>query len=475
MPFSDLREWIELLKRENELIEIDAEVDPHLELGTMCRWFIDKGPNKALLFNNVKGYSMPLLANAFSTRKKLDLALQLRGEQREAFILDRWHRSIEPVILSGNAPCQETVIGEDEADLEKLPIPWHNVDDGGRYISMGVLVTKDPETGSHNLSYCRIQLKSGKKAGINILPNKHAKRNAEMYWERGQAMPVSIFIGSDPILKLAAAASPPYGKSEYALAGAIRGQAVELSKSVTNDILVPSHAEFVIEGEVPANLLEEEGPFGEFTGYYGPAGPREVLFVKTITHRRDPIYQTLYTGTPVCDNHIMQELLRSAKVWEKVKQVLPNVKAVYCPPEAGNGFTVWISLYKHHDGEARLAMMAAWTSFEYVKHVFVVDDDVDIYDSRQRDWALATRVQADHDVLIVSNMVGMALDPSAQARRGDPARLGVFERARNDKAVMGIDCTRPLGVHFEKVVEVPEELLKNAEKRIRMEILKDRK
>jgi UbiD family decarboxylase len=466
MAFADLREWIDVLKQKNELMTINASVDPYLELGAICRYFIDHGPNKALLFNNVKGYSIPVLANAFSTRQRLNLALGIKDEKlREQFILEHWNKSIEPVLVN-EAVCQENVYLDENVDLNRFPIPWHNVDDGGRYISFGVLVTKDPESGIHNLSYARVQIKSNNKGGIMVTPNKHARRNMEKYWSRGENTPVSIFIGADPILKLAAAASPPYDVSEYNLAGALRGEAVKVIRSITNDLLVPADAEIVIEGEIPPDVLETEGPFGEFTGYYGPAGEREVLLVRAITHRNQPIYQTLYTGMPICDNHVMQELLRSAKVWERVKQVVPNVKAVYCPPQAGNGFTVWISMKKKHDGEPKLAMMAAWTAFEYVKHVFVVDEDVNIYDSKVREWVVATRVQADHDVLIIPGMVGMALDPSAQGRVGDPVRLGIFERARNHKAVMGIDCTKPLGVPFEKVVEVPDRLIEQVKQRL---------
>lgn len=467
MPYETMSDWLACLRDNDELLTIDAEVDPYLELGAICRWFLDHGPNKALLFNNVKGHHLPVLANVFGTRRRLDLALNLPiGESREGFVMDRWKKSIKPIVFDDDAPCHEVSHTGEGVDLDKLPIPWHNEGDGGRYISIGILVTKDPDGQVHNLSYARVQVREKAGGGIQITPNKHARLYMEAYHARGQAMPFAIVIGGDPVLQVAAAASPPFGHSEYELAGALRGEPVHVTKCLTSDLLVPSGAEIVLEGEIPPGVYEEEGPFGEFTGHYGDARPREVIVVKAVTHRKNPVYQTLYTGIPVCDNHILQELLRSAKVWERVKQVLPNVTAVYCPPEGGNGFTVWISLKKKHDGEARLAMMAAWTSFEYVKHVFVTDDDVDIYNPRQREWVLATRVQADHDVLIVPGMVGMALDPSAQAQWGGPARLGVFERPRNHKAVMGVDCTRPMGVKFEDVVTVSPVWMQHVERRL---------
>jgi 2,5-furandicarboxylate decarboxylase 1 len=466
VAWRDLRQFLEHLEARGDLLTISAPVDPLFELGAICRWFLDRGPNHALFFRQVAGHQMPVVANTLATRERLDWALQIGEVPRHRFVLDRWQSTVDPVRMSGSPPCQEEVWEGEEADLGRLPIPWHNVEDGGPYISMGILVVRDPESGVHNLSYARVQVKGARVGGIQILPEKHARRILERYQAAGQPMPVAIAIGVDPVLSLAAAASPPWGVSEYGLAGAWRGEPVEVAEARTVPVLVPAWAEIVIEGQIPPEAVEQEGPFGEFTGYYGPAGPRNRLEVQAITLRRDAIFQTLYTGLPICDNHIMQELLRSAKVWDKLRQSLPNITAVYCPPEAGNGFTVWIALKKRHEGEPRQAMLAAWTAFEYVKHVFVVDDDVDIYDARQREWAVATRVQADRDVLIVPRLIGMALDPSAQGQWGAPMRLGIEETPRTLKAGMGIDATRPLGVNYEPVVRVPESWMRHVAARL---------
>lgn len=447
-------------------MNIDAPVDLRFELGAMCRWFLNQGPNRALRFCNVCGHAMPVIADTLVTRERLDLALQLGDVPRYRFVLERWQSTVEPVRVAGVPPCQEEVWRGEQADLGCFPIPWHNVEDGGPYISMGILVVRDSDTDVHNLSYARVQVKGPRLGAIQILPEKHARRILERYQAAGRPMPVAVAIGVDPVLSLAAAASPPWGISEYGLAGALRGEPVEVAEALTVPVFVPAWAEMVIEGQIPAEAVEEEGPFGEFIGYYGPMGFRTRREVRAITLRRNAIFQTLYTGLPVCDNHVMQELLRSPKVWDKLRQTLPNITAVYCPPEAGNGLTVWIAFQKRHEGEPRQAMLAAWTAFVYVKHAVLVDDDLYIYEPRQPEWAVATRVQADQDVLIVPCLAGMALGPSVRGQWGAPMRLGIAQTPRRLKAGMGIDATRPLGIPYEPVVRVPQEWTRRVAERL---------
>lgn len=463
MAFRDLREWIEFLREQGELLTVSENVSTKETVGAVCRYLIDRGPNKAVLFTSVEGHSIPVFANSFSTRERLNAALGVTPENRMQFIMECWEKAVSPIIADkAKAPVKEIVRKGKEASFYDFPIPWHNRLDGGPYISFGVLICRDEQNGHHNLSYQRLQIKSAKRAGINVEPGKHARKVMDRAYAENREMPVAIAIGLAPSLNIAAAASPPWGVNEYELAGALLGEPVELVSAETSDLLVPAHAEIVLEGVILPNVAEEEGPFAEFTGHYGTVGPRSVFELRAVTMRQNPIYHTLYTGMPICDNHVIQELLRAAKVWEGLKKSLPNITDVYCPPQAGNGFTVYIAMKKRHDGEPKLAMMAAWTSFHYVKHVIVVDDDIDIHDPVQREWVVATRVQADKDVLIIPGMVGHVLDPSAQGTFGVPARLGVQEVPRGTRAVMGIDATRPLGVDFPPVARVHPERLEQA-------------
>ncbi|MCL6562374.1 MAG: UbiD family decarboxylase [Firmicutes bacterium] len=464
MAYRDLREWINRLREMGELLVIDRPVSSDLELGAICRYLLDRGPNRAVLFTAVDGGTVPVLANAFASRRRVNAALEVTEANRMAFVLERWERRIPPrEVPPSAAPLLEVEAQGEAVDLSRFPIPRHNPGDGGRYISFGILIVREPESGRHNLSYQRILVRGPRQGLINIEPNKHARRIWEQYRQRGEAMPVAVAIGVDPALNLAAAASPPWEVDEYDLAGAFRGEPVEVVRLPEVPLLVPAQAEIVLVGRVLPDQEELEGPFAEFTGHYGAVVPNPVLEIDRIYHRRHPIYHTLYTGRPVCDNHVIQELLRSGKVWQAVRRVLPNVTAVYCPPQGANGYTVWIALDKRHNGEPKLAMMAAWTAFQYAKHVYVVDSDVDIYDPVQREWVVATRVQADRDVWIIPEMVGHVLDPSAQGEWGAPERLGIAEVPRGTRAVMGIDATRPLGVSFPAVVEVEPEQLDRAQ------------
>lgn len=457
MAFRDLREWIHCLDTHNELLTVSEQVSANQQIGGVCRYLLDQGPNKAVLFEAVDGKGIPVFANSFSTKRRLHLALGITEENRMQFIMDRWAKSVVPAIVQ-EAPVKEVVRVGEEASFLDFPIPWHNPLDGGPYISFGVLICKDPDTGYHNLSYQRMQMKGARRAGINVEPGKHSRSMLDKALAEHGELPVAIAIGMEPALNLAAAASPPWGSGEYELAGAFRGEPVELIQAETMDLLVPARAEIILEGAILPEL-EEEGPFAEFTGHYGTVGPRHIFELRGVTMRRSPIFHTLYTGLPVCDNHVIQELLRAAKVWQKLKDTMTNIVDVYCPPQAGNGFTVYISMKKTHNGEPKLAMMSAWTSFHYVKHVVVVDDDVDIHDPIQREWAVATRVQADQDVLIIPGMVGHVLDPSAQGEWGAPAKVGIHEVPRGTRAVMGIDATRPLGVEFPPVARASSEQL----------------
>lgn len=463
MAFLDLREWIRDLQEQGDLLTVHQTVAAREELGSVCRLLLDRGPNHAILFESVDDSPIPVFANGFSTRERVNRALGVSDHNRMQFLLERWERGIPPVeVLSREAPVKETVKTGDEASFHDFPIPWHNWEDGGPYISFGVLISQDPESGRHNLSYQRMQIVGPRRALINVEPNKHARRILDHLRERGQSMPVAVAVGLDPAINLAAAASPGSDVSEYDLAGSFRDQPVPCVRAEGGNLLVPAYAEVVFEGRILPQEFGQEGPFAEFTGHYGLVGPNPVFELDAVTTRLHPIYQTLYTGMPVCDNHVMQEFLRSGKVWQRLRETLPNITEVYCPPQGGNGFTVYIAMHKHHDGEPKLAMMAAWTTFHYVKHVVVVDADVNIYEAVQREWAVATRVQADRDVLIVPGMMGHILDPSAQGRVGEPVRLGISEVARGTRAVMGIDATRPLGVDFPKVVQVDRTMLKKA-------------
>ena len=272
------------------------------------------------------------------------------------------------------------------------------------------------------------------------------------------------FVFGLPPEYLMAAANPalPYKSDDFAFIGGMTGRAVEMVRCETIDVDVPAHAEIVVEGVFEPFHWGSQGRFASFNGYYDEPRRFPVFEVTAITMRHNPIYQHVHIGLPLCECNNMAAFYRSIKVFADLKSVLPNVRDVFVDPAAGCGFTVHVSLKKTRMGEAKLAMMRAYTSLGgFCKHVFVFDDDIDIRDGRERDWALAHRFMADRDLMVIANVPGMVIDPLAQGVPGSVAKLGVYEGAGeiplNLRPFMGVDCTVPRALDtMTRVTRVPE-------------------
>jgi UbiD family decarboxylase len=256
----------------------------------------------------------------------------------------------------------------------------------------------------------------------------------------GKGLPIAIAIGTDPVLPLATQWMAPYGTDELALAGALRREAVEVVKAETVDLEVPATAEIIIEGTVLPNVREEEGPFGEVSGYYTPSNPKPIIEISAITHRKDAIYQAALTGMPTTENHILKQLPLEASFYWQLKKEFPGVTAVHFPAAGTVGMTCVIAMKQAYDCEAR-NVIAAMIGTRRNKITIVVDDDVDIFDMEKVWWAIATRTQADEDIIIFPRVVATAMDPSVRK-----LRVG---------SSLGIDATKPFGQRFPEIVKVP--------------------
>ena len=382
---------------------------------------------KVALFTKVKGYSVPVVTNLLSTMELIGIALNV--EEKDMIlpkIIEALDNPVKPKKVTSGPVKEEKILEPSKIDLLDLfPIPVHAIKDSGPFITAGLVFARDPSNGRQNISYHRMEVKGPRTLGIHIDPWRHLGDWFSITEENGKGLDISIVIGVDPVIEMAAAARIPYDELE--LAGAMRGKEIEVVKSETNNIFVPANAEIVIEGEIKPKQREDEGPFAEFTGYYGMGRRHPVVEVKAVTMRKNPIYRTII-GASMEHLIVGNVISREPILYKSVKEVDPNVKAVHIPPYSA-GFHAIISTKKTIEGLPKNIIFAALASHINIKHVIVVDDDVDIFDPKDVFWAMATRVQADKDIFIVPDAFGHPLDRTS--------RNGVT-------AKMGIDATKPL-------------------------------
>lgn len=435
----DLRSFLALLEKEGELVRISRPVSLVYEIAAGMRRTSDIG-GPALLFEEVTGFDMPVVGALYASRRRALLGL----ETTQAEFFDRYQRGFRNLIppkLVDWGPCKEVVLKGEEADLTRLPICTHSRKDAGAFITMGLQIAKDPEFGV-NVSICRMQLFDAHTLGL--LASIH--QNLGLYYhraeQRGEPLPMAVTIGNDPYTTLASQFTGNVYLDELAAAGGLMGEPIEVVRCETIDVEVPATSEIVIEGEMLPHERRAEGPFGEFPGYYSPAGERPIFKVKAITHRRNPIYLTGLTGMPVTDNHVMRQITWEPLLYERVKGICPTVRDV-CFTDGGAGtLHAVVSIRPQYKSQARDVMLAAFqTERIRPKLVIVVDDDIDPRDPFQVEWALAFRMQGDRDILIIPRGIGNALDPSCPESRVS--------------ALVGIDATKPFGEPYAEVVDVP--------------------
>jgi phenylphosphate carboxylase beta subunit len=417
-----MRDFIAGAEEGGQLKRISAEVDWNLELSHIAKLNEEKsGP--ALLFENIKGYDSPLITSVCTTTQRLSLIM---GQPLDSSLVDLYaawaklgENLIEPRwVQSSEAPCKENVMMDDEIDLFKFPVPKFYPLDGGRYFGTAhFVITKDPDTGWVNLGTYRLQLLDKNHLGTQFIKGKHSDIMLKKYKAMGKPMPVAVVVGCDPLLFILGAARVSTFVSEYDVAGALRGEAVEVVKGETVDLPIPAHAEIVVEGEVDADKFMDEGPFGEYTGYYSGVGanPRNYLDVKCITYRNNPVFWSTTVGRAVTDTHMTMALSYGAALWQQLLAMkIPGLKAVYCPPEGSGRFLAIISMKQMYPGHAD-QVLTATISTEMgaygLKTVIVVDEDIDPWDLPRVLYALSFRFQPNRSQVIKRGR-STPLDPS---------------------------------------------------------------
>jgi len=457
----DLRQWIDLLEREGELHRVKAQVDWDGEIGTISRRVLEEqGP--ALLFENIKDHQKTrgrrVFTGGIGTRERLALALGFPKDTSNnaivQHVMKKNREQIAPVLVK-SGPVKENIVKGADIDLFEFPVPkWHYLE-GGRYINTyACIVTKDPDTGVQNAGIYRGMV--GKKNSIPSLLIKggqHWGHHFAKYADRGEKMPVACVIGWDPIMGFLGGSPLPAGVSEFAVLGAYRDAPVEMVKCETVDLEVPASAEIVIEGFIdpdPASY-ETEGPFAEFTGYVSDLPtPRPSIEVSCILHRHDPILRGTQEGNmpgSFSENAVISSAQRAGIAWNILASLgVPGVLDVYCDPITC-GINVYIKIRKTYQAQAKQIAAALWGAGAgqgRYKHVFVFDDDIDVTNYQQIDWALAYRMNAATEGIVqFPGLLGHALDPSTPLEQRDVNQLGAGTWTR-----VLFDCTR--NWHFKR-------------------------
>lgn len=410
MTFEDLRGYLQRLETEGELHKVTEEVSIKYELGAICHRSLKvRGDqNKALLFENIEGYDIPIATNLLATKKRLAIAFEIDVDSFNKEWIRRTRNPIAPKIVD-SGPCKEQIYLGDDVDLYKLPHPIWNGKDGGPYITLPCQISKDPITGERNAGIYRSMVHDKKTLGILAAPYRHIAQ----HWLRnsGKPLPIAIAIGLHPTIYMATASAFAKGVDEIAVAGGLKGSPFDLVKCETNDLEVPASSEIVIEGLVQPEKKHDEGPFGEYTGYYVEKGLNPIVEVTAITHRKNPIYQGTYIGRPPTESSVMACVQREAEFLNQVS--LPGIKKIKVIDASAN-FLVVVSIKKEFDGYAKMvgmALLGSWAG-RLPKMIIVVDEDIDPDNWDEVQWALGTRLNAERGVDIIKDVTGSILDPA---------------------------------------------------------------
>ncbi len=419
MMIQDLRDFLEILEQQGKVYRLKDAV-PLKKIPAIMRQKERSG--QTVIFENIEGFEYPLVNNILGGREFLALAFGCSREEVVTEYIKRSKNLIEPKIVP-DGPVQEVVLTGSKVNIEEFPFLIHSERDAGRYITAGIVIARDPETGIRNASFNRMQLKGSHKLGIRMMPPQHLGQIYEKAEKRNMPLEVAVVLGNHPLDMVAAASSPPFGVDEFAMAGGFRREPVEMVKCKTVDLEVPARAEMVIEGVVYPKEREAEGPFGDFMGYYVPVMENHVLHIKAITRRTKPFLQAIKAGS-IEDTHLLA-LSREAKVYEAVEGTGAKIKALSLVPMI---FTCFISIEKRFEEEAKNVLMAAFGSYSWLKNCVVVDHDVDVFDPLDVWWAVSTRFCPERGTMVIPRAVGFPRDPH-----------------RIHQSKLGIDATAPLG------------------------------
>ena len=422
----DLREFISKCEAAGQLSRIKKEVDWNLELSHISK-INEENNGAALLFENVKGYKNSVLTGAFSTKETLAVALGMPIGTSMCEMSRQWMqlaiKKLIPPVEVKDGPILENILEGDQINLFDFPVPQMYPQDGGRFIGTAyTLITRDPESGWVNLGTYRMQILDNKSTGIQIIKGKHADFMMKKYHAMGKKMPALAVIGGDPLGFLTGSTLVSAETSEYDVMGALRGGPVEIIISQKNGLPFMANAEIVLEGEVETDpeKWRQEGPFGEYTGYYSgkksEEWPKPWLDVQRVYHRNDYILWSTTVGKPITDTHMIQSLNRTATLWTDLETMrVPGIQSVYIPAESTGRFWAIVSvkqMYPGHPNHVADAVYGSTTGHYGMKGVIVVDDDIPADDWNKVMWAMSVRYDPKRDTQIINRGRSTPLDPA---------------------------------------------------------------
>ncbi len=451
MAFKDLREFIAFLEEKGDLCRIKTPVSCELEIAELADRMVKSG-GPALLFENVEGYNIPVLINIYGTRRRMAWALGVEHldelVERVRKILDMLKgpptgllnkvktlgdlvgiARVQPKIVT-RAPCQDVVITGDQVDVNMLPALKCWPMDGGRFITLPLVISRDPETGRRNVGTYRMHIYDAKTTGMHWQTHKVGAHHQRVGQERRlERLDVAVALGGDPTTVWTGSLPLPPDMDEIAVSGLIREQPVEMVKCKTVDLEVPARAEFVLEGYVKPDELRPEGPFGDHTGYYSPAEDYPVFHVTAITHRREPIYPTIIVGRPPTEDFFMgkasERLLLPA-----LQMTLPEVADINMPAEGIFHNLLLVSVKKEYPGHPRKVMYALWGLglLMLTKAIIVVDHFVDVQDLSEVAWRVTNNIDPARDIVFVDGPVDDLDHASATPKYG--SKVGIDATAK---------------------------------------------
>lgn len=431
MPIEDISEFIKELEKKGELKRVKTEVDSDLEIAEILRrGMYSNGP--AILFENVKNYDMPVLGNAFGSMRRLEIGLEMTDFREigqrivdmtkmdiPSGFLNKIKKLPELSKMTESFPKAEssgpvTEITSNNASFDDIPIlkSWPN--DAGRFITLGLVATKHPETGVRNLGVFRMQIIDSTHALMHWQKHKRGAQHSEISKDKGEKIPVAIIIGGEPATVFSSIAPVPEGLDKYLFAGITRKKGIKTVKCKTIDLDVPANAEIVLEGYVDPSDIREEGPFGDHTGYYTPVEPYPTFTLTGIMRRKNPIYVTTVVGKPILEDAYIGKVIEQSFL-PLIRMFHPEVVDFSMPPAGWfQGFAI-ISIKKRYPGQAKKVMMGLWGmgQLALTKMFVVVDEDINVHDINDVIWAITTRADAARDTIIINNTPTDTLDPAS--------------------------------------------------------------
>lgn len=444
MPFESLRDLIDALEEKGQLIRVKTSVDPDLEIAEIMRRLMYAKDKPAVLFENVKGYTIPILGNTFGSKERLGIALEEDDFSNIGNRIVDLARMKMPTGVFGklkmlpklseisdygpkhidNGPVKEVVLSEEKADLSTLPILRSFKGDAGRFITFGLTVTKHPDTEVTNMGVYRMQIIDAKKAimhwqihkrgaqHLEILKDRRSQNDAEGNKDRRIA--AAVVIGADPATTFSAVAPVPEGMDKYLFSGIVRKKGIKLVKCNTVDLEVPANAEIVLEGYVDPDDIQIEGPFGDHTGYYTPPEPYPSFNLTCISRRRNPIYLTTVVGKPILEDAYIGQVIERSFL-PLIQMFQPEVVDFSMPPAAWFQGLAIISIKKRYPGQAKKVMMGLWGmgQLSLTKMFITVDHDINVHDMDEVLWAMTTRTDPKRDLIFIENAPTDTLDPSS--------------------------------------------------------------